>query len=260
MINDTRPIGVFDSGVGGISVLGELVKLMPNENFLFHGDSANAPYGNKPYETVVELTLATARQLVEQSCKCLVIACNTATAAAVNIVRDTYPDIPVIGLEPALKPAVLHSHGGCVLVMATSLTLVEPKFLDLLRRYGSEADIHTLACPGLVEYVERGELESPEFEDFLRGLFAPYMEKRPDSIVLGCTHYPFALTLIRRIFGNDIAVFDGGNGAARETKHQLMLKNIEACADNTGKVIMTNSDPSQIPLSNRLLELIINRI
>ena len=156
MIYDNRPIGVFDSGVGGISVLRELTSIMPNENYIYFGDSLNAPYGTRPLDEVRELTFHTAGHLIGMGCKCLVIACNTATTAAVRALRARYEGVPVIGIEPALKPAVLHKPHGRVLVLATAVTLHEEKFHRLMARYENDADIFTLACPGIVEFVERG--------------------------------------------------------------------------------------------------------
>ena len=215
----TLPIGVFDSGVGGISVLRELMALMPNENYIFFGDSANAPYGTKTLDEVVKLTCKDAAYLYEQGVKAIVVACNTATSAGVKILRERYTDIPVIGIEPALKPAVLSAKHPTVLVMATPMTLREEKFQNLMHRYEQDAEIIPLPCPGLVEFIERGELESEELEHFLRKLFAPY--KKADAVVLGCTHYPFAKKMIGKILGEEVLLFDGGAGTARETKRKL---------------------------------------
>ena len=153
------PIGVFDSGVGGISVLRELVAQMPNENYIFFGDSKNAPYGTKTLEEVQKLTCADAEYLLSRGVKALVVACNTATSAAIRILREKYADMPVIGIEPALKPAVHAGGHPRVLVMATPMTLREEKFHALMQRFGSDAEILRLPCPGLVEYVEQGVLE-----------------------------------------------------------------------------------------------------
>lgn len=216
-----RPIGVFDSGVGGISVLRELVALMPNENYIFYGDSKNAPYGTKTLEEVQQLTCRDAEYMLDQGVKALVVACNTATSAAIQILREKYPDMPVIGIEPALKPAVLAKENPKVLVMATPMTLREEKFRLLMEKYERQAEILPLPCPGLVEFVERGELESAELEAFLRKLFAEYQMQPVDCVVLGCTHYPFVKGMIRRVLGEQVQLFDGGAGTARETHRRL---------------------------------------
>jgi glutamate racemase len=235
------PIGVFDSGVGGISVLRELVKLMPEENFIFFGDSKNAPYGTKSLEEVRALSKKDADFLVEQGVKALVVACNTVTSAAVGILRETYADMPVIGIEPALKPAVLSKPHPRVLVMATPMTLREEKFHQLMLRYEDEADIVRLPCPGLVEFVERGELEGAALEKFLEGLFAPCRIESVDCAVLGCTHYPLVRPAIQKVLGSRVAIFDGGAGTARETRRRLLEAGLKNTAEKPGAVRMENS-------------------
>lgn len=233
------PIGVFDSGVGGISVLRELVALMPNENYIFYGDSANAPYGTKALEQVVELVSNDAKYLYEQGIKALVVACNTATSAGIQILRERYTDIPVIGIEPALKPAVLSKEHPMVLVMATPMTLREEKFRKLMQRFEQDAEIVPLPCPGLMEFVERGELESEALEEYLRKLFAPY--EKVDAVVLGCTHYPFVRNMIQKVLGEEAMLFDGGAGTARETRRQLEEKGLRNPSEERGKVVFENS-------------------
>lgn len=235
------PIGVFDSGVGGISVLRELVALMPNENYIFYGDSKNAPYGTKTLEEVQALTCADAKYLIDQGVKALVVACNTATSAAIQILRDQYPDMPVIGIEPALKPAVLAVESPRVLVMATPMTLREEKFHQLMIKFENRAEILPLPCPGLVEFVEQGELESDELEQFLTGLFAAYQGQPIDCVVLGCTHYPFVKKMIQKVLGDQVRLFDGGAGTARETRRRLMECGLCNPSEERGNVIFQNS-------------------
>lgn len=239
------PIGVFDSGVGGISVLRELVALMPNENYIFYGDSKNAPYGTKTLEEVQALTCADAKYLIDQGVKALVVACNTATSAAIQILRERYPDMPIIGIEPALKPAVLAQENPRVLVMATPMTLREEKFHQLMIKYEDRAQIMPLPCPGLVEFVERGELESVALEQFLTGLFAAYQEQPIDCVVLGCTHYPFVKRMIQKVLGNQVRLFDGGAGTARETRRRLMECDLCNLSEIKGTVILQNSLASE---------------
>ena len=193
-----RPIGVFDSGVGGISVLRELVALMPNENFIFYGDSKNAPYGTKTLEEVRKLTLADAEYLMTQNVKALVVACNTATSAAIHILREKYQkEIPVIGIEPALKPAVSVKENPRVLVMATPMTIRQPKFHHLLDKYKDMAEIVSVECKGLMEYVEHGELHGAELNMYFEEHLRPYLTDDTETIVLGCTHYPFLRPQLR---------------------------------------------------------------
>ena len=247
-------IAVFDSGVGGISVLRHLLRHLPGERFLYFGDSANAPYGSRTTQEVRSLTLAAAEMLTtEYPVKALVIACNTATAAAVKNLRETYPELIVIGIEPALKVAADHYPGGRVGVMATEVTLREEKFDLLLHRFDENCTIAKIPAPGLVQLVEAGRADTPETEALLRELLTPYIGKL-DAVVLGCTHYPFAAKAISRVLGENVVLLDGGDGTARETKRRLeqagLLENGE------GEVCITNSlgDAGMIRLSYELLE------
>ena len=248
------PIGVFDSGVGGISILKELVKLMPNENFIYYGDSANAPYGTKSLEQVMELVCNDAAYLCAKGVKALVVACNTATSVGIKTLRERYQEVmPVIGIEPALKPAVLSKEHPTVLVMATPMTLREEKFHNLMQRFMEQAEIVPLPCPGLMEFVERGELTSDALEQYLSELFSPY--KKIDAVVLGCTHYPFVKEMIRKVIGKNVMLFDGGEGTARETKRQLEVRGMLNTSDEKGTVVFENSANRQelLDLSQNLL-------
>lgn len=249
------PIAVFDSGVGGISVLRELTKQLPQEDFLYLGDSANAPYGDKPAEQVRELTLCAFRRLEKHGFKAIVIACNTATSAAIRLLRERYCTMPVIGIEPALKPAVDRHPGGRVVVMATETTLREEKFARLMAQYRDRCDILSLPCPGVMEYVERGELDSPALEDHLRRLLAPVLVPQPDAIVLGCTHYPFLRPVLRRIVGDTTELIDGSAGTARETARQLRAANLENPQEQGSVTFLnTSEDADMIELCKKLLE------
>ena len=214
-----RPVAVFDSGMGGVSVLRELVRLMPEEDYLYYGDSANAPYGTRSVDDVRALTLRRIGALHARGIKAAVIACNTATSAAVDLLRRTFSDIPIIGMEPAVKPAVLAHPHGRVLVLATPLTLREEKFNALLKQYTSLAEIVKIPCPELVEFVERGDLGSRAVYDYLEQRLGTYRGKA-DAAVLGCTHFPFLRRAIAEVLGNETELFDGGAGTARETARQ----------------------------------------
>ena len=181
-----QPIGVFDSGLGGISVLAEAMSLLPAEDFIYYGDNGNAPYGDKHPDQVLELSRAVVDDLLKRNCKAVLIACNTATSAAAASLRAELT-VPVIGMEPALKPAALMPGQGAVLVLATRMTLRLPKFSGLMELYGQDAQ--PIPCPGLVELVEQGELEGEQVEEMLRGFLAPYLDRPVKAIVLGCTHY-----------------------------------------------------------------------
>lgn len=240
-MKNREPVGVFDSGVGGISVLRELVKIMPNENYLYLGDSKNAPYGTKSLEEVRQLTLNNIDVLLEQGAKSIVVACNTATSAAVAILRKKYPDLPLVGIEPAIKPAVLHKAGSNIVVMATPMTLRQEKFQKLMGKYENQAHIIPLPCPGLMEFVERGDLDGEDLRKYLTELLWTVGEEHIDSIVLGCTHYPFAKDMIAQVVGEDVTIFDGGNGTAREMQRRLSLANRLSDADFKGTVEFMNS-------------------
>ena len=196
-----HPIGVLDSGLGGISVLRELVRLMPEEDYLYFGDSKNAPYGTKTAEEVLRLTRNTVSFLLEQGAKAIVVACNTATSVAIRELRQEYPSIPMIGIEPALKPAVEAKAHSTVLVMATPMTLKKEKFSDLMHRYESDAKIIKVPCPGLVELIEGGVLEGPQMEAYLQKVFAGFGKEHMDAVVLANyanEHAPFAIRAMRR--------------------------------------------------------------
>ena len=246
-------IAVFDSGVGGISVLRHLLRILPGERYLYFGDSANAPYGSRSTEEVRQLTLAAAKKLTsEYSVKALVIACNTATAAAVKEVRAAYPDLVVIGIEPALKVGADHFPGGRIGVMATEVTLREEKFDTLLHRFERSCTIVKIPAPGLVQRIEAGDTDGPETERLLRTILADHIGKL-DALVLGCTHYPFAAKAISRILGEKVRLLDGGDGTARETKRRLEEAGL--LEQGTGEVTIINSAGKEemIRISRKLL-------
>ena len=245
-------IAVFDSGVGGISVLRELVRLMPNEQFLYYGDSANAPYGTRPEEEVLALAMHVADRLMDRGIKALVIACNTATAVAAKKIREKYEDLIVIGIEPALKPAVLGFPEGTVGIIATPVTLSGGKLSRLMARF-PPPDPRLIPAPGLVELVEKGLADSKEMDAFLEPILRPYVGKL-DALVLGCTHYPFVIPAIRRILGDRVRLFDGGEGTARHTMRRLEEAGL--IWDGPGSVQIENSkqDKEILRLSMALLE------
>ena len=219
-------IAVFDSGVGGFSVLRHLEKLLPQECYLYYGDCANAPYGSRSTEEVRALTLAAAEKLVqEHPIKALVVACNTATAAAIRDLRAKYKDLIIIGIEPALKLAADHFPGGRIGVMATEVTLREEKFDSLMQRFDAGCTVEKIPAPGLVELIEDGKIDSVETHQLLEQVLAPHVGKL-DALVLGCTHYPFVAPLIQQILGPSVALLDGGEGTARETKRRLEQANL----------------------------------
>lgn len=249
-------IVVFDSGLGGISVLRELRRLLPREDFLYFGDSALAPYGTRPTEQVRQLTLQHIAALSQPDTKAVVIACNTATSAAISQLRQRYPDRIIIGIEPALKLAAESFPGGRILVMATNVTLREEKFERLTQRFAATHQIIKVPCPGLVELIEQGKLEGPELQNLLQRCLSPHLAQKIDAVVLGCTHYPFVRSAIARIVGGEVCILDGGAGTARETRRRLEAAGLLADG-GTGSVVLQNSlqTPQILALSRRLLEL-----
>lgn len=230
-------IAVFDSGVGGLSVLRHLRQILPNERYIYFGDCANTPYGSRSTEEVRSLTLAAAEKLIgENPIKALVVACNTATSAAIRDLREKYKDLIVIGIEPALKLAADSFPGGRIGVMATEVTLREEKFDILMRRFNSGCTVAKIPAPGLVELIEAGKETFP----LLQNILSPYAGKL-DALVLGCTHYPFAAEAISHILGEQVALLDGGEGTARETKRRLEMANLLCDGTIPGCVILQNS-------------------
>ncbi len=227
-------IAVFDSGLGGLSVLRHLKRIMPNEHYLYYGDCANAPYGVRTAAQVRELTLAAVDHLLKNySIKALVVACNTATAAAIGHLRAIHKELIVIGIEPALKLAADRHPGGTIGVMATQVTLREEKFHNLWQRFAGGCRVYPIEAPGLVELVEAGRENSPEARLLLQNILSPYVGKL-DALVLGCTHYPFAAGPIREIFGEGTELLDGGDGTARETRRRLEQAELLAPPLQTG--------------------------
>lgn len=218
--NHNQPIGVFDSGVGGLSVLQRIRVELPHETLLYIADSGHAPYGNKPVEFIVRRSLAITEFLLERGVKAVVVACNTATAAAIAQLRARF-DIPIIGIEPALKPAVATTRTGVVGILATGNTVASDKFANLLDRHGHQARVLVQPCPGLADCVERGDLRGPRPRALLARYLQPLLEQNADTLVLGCTHYPFLLPLIQGLAGPEVTILDPGPAVARQLRHRL---------------------------------------
>jgi glutamate racemase len=249
-------IAVFDSGVGGVSVLRHLRRMLPQEHFLYYGDDANAPYGLHTTQEVRELTMAAVNKLMTNfSVKALVVACNTATSAAINQLREAYPEKIVVGIEPALKPAADRFPGGHIGIMATQVTLREKKLSDLLARYGENCTISRIPAPGLVELVEQGLGNTPQAESLLRPIFESYRGKL-DALVLGCTHYPLAEAAISNILGERTLLLDGGEGTARQTRRRLAEAGLLNGGEEMGTVRMehSGSNPHFAELVRTLME------
>lgn len=251
------PIGFFDSGVGGLSVLREAIRIMPNENYIYFGDSLNAPYGVKKVEEIRELTFNAIKVLLDKGVKGVVVACNTATSAAVADLRIEYPDIPLVGIEPAIKPAVELDKDGDILIMATPMTLEQNKFNFLMNKYKEKANIMPVPCAGLVEFIESGILDGVELEKYLREKLNIYVNREISSIVLGCTHYPFIKDALSNVVGDRVAILDGGLGTAKEIQRRLGEKGLLSDNKNRGSVKVYNSLNTKeiIDLSYRLIDI-----
>lgn len=255
------PIGFMDSGLGGISVLKAAVQIMPNEDFIYFGDSKNAPYGVKDRERIRELTFHVVKKLMKQGIKGLAVACNTATSAAVKDLRLMYPDLPLVGIEPAIKPAVSQYKGGEILVLATPMTIRQEKFHNLLGLYKEQAHIIPVPCAGLMEFVEEGHLDGEFLDAYFSKYLLPYITDKTETIVLGCTHYPFLRPHLREFLGNRrIEIIDGSMGTAKELKRRLGEKNLLHAEKREQKIIFENSMEKQemIDLSWQLLRLPID--
>ncbi|WP_405120263.1 glutamate racemase [Pseudomonas leptonychotis] len=227
------PIGVFDSGVGGLSVLREIRTLLPNESLLYIADSGHVPYGEKSPEFIRERCRVLAEFLLAQGAKALVLACNTATVAGVAELRERYPQLPLVGMEPAVKPAAAATTSGVVGVLATTGTLKSAKFAALLDRFASDVRVITQPCPGLVEQIEAGELDSAATRELLQGFVAPLLAEGCDTLILGCTHYPFIKPLLRSLVPESISLIDTGPAVARQV--QRLLADHDLLANGTAQ-------------------------
>ncbi len=246
------PVAVFDSGAGGIAVLRAIRTRMPQEELLYFGDSANAPYGEKSSEEIKSLVLSHADQLLSRA-KALVLACNTATAVAAIELRRRYPDAIVIGMEPALRSALCVAEHPRVLVMATDVTLREGKFASLVQRHEKCCTVFTLSAPEIVRMVEQGEENSPRMGVYVGELLAPYRELSLDAVVLGCTHFCFVRRTIESALGGNVPVFDGVSGTVAQLARRLSAADLLTDRATRGAVRMTSSNSRALPLFARLL-------
>ena len=247
-----RPIGMFDSGVGGISVLREAVAQLPHEHFIFYGDTANAPYGTKTRQQVLHLAGNVVEALLRHDVKAIVIACNTATSAAAAELRRQY-DFPIIGMEPALKPAARFHQDGIVLSLATPGTIGGEKYADLLKRYGD--GVVSLPCPGLMEFAERGELDTPALHAYFDALLAPYRDRKIEAAVLGCTHYVFLKEALGKHLPG-VPLLDGNLGTVRRLHDLLQERGELADEAKDGRVtLLSSGGRDAVRLMERLLNM-----
>ena len=241
MVKDA-PIGVFDSGVGGLSVLDEIKQLLPNESLLYVADCGHVPYGEKTPAFIRERSRRVAEFFREKGAKAFVIACNTATVAAVAELRQDYPDWPLVGMEPAVKPAAAATRSGVVGVLATTGTLQSAKFAALLDRFATDVRVITQPCPGLVELIETGDLTSPALRHLLQGYVEPLVSAGCDTIILGCTHYPFLKPLLAEMLAPSIILIDTGAAVARQLKRLLGERDLLASGNPQLAQFWTSGD------------------
>ncbi|MFQ6573144.1 glutamate racemase [Pseudomonas sp. UM16] len=242
----TAPIGVFDSGVGGLSVLAEIQRLLPNESLLYVADCGHIPYGEKSPEFIRQRCRLVAEFFRGQGAKAMVLACNTATVAAVADLREQYPDWPLVGMEPAVKPAAAATRSGVVGVLATTGTLQSAKFAALLDRFASDVRVVTQPCPGLVECIEAGDLGSPTLRELLEGYVKPLLEAGCDTLILGCTHYPFLKPLLAQMVPPSIAIIDTGAAVARQLQRLLSERQLLSLGPARDAQVWTSSSPEHL--------------
>ncbi len=251
-----QPVGVFDSGLGGISVLRALTNLLPAEDFIYFADAAHAPYGERTEREIRALTTVQIDRMAAAGVKAVVLACNTATSAACVPLRRKYRQLLIIGIEPALKPAILSREKPRVVVMATDATLRQKKFERLMKRFKDAGEIIKLPCPLLVQFVERGEMQSAALSFYLERQFSGILQTPIDCVVLGCTHFPFVRDAIQNTVGQAVQIFDGAAGTARELKRRLQKADALRDEVRTGVIKWQSSslDPCYIERAKTLYE------
>lgn len=222
-MSEQNPIGIFDSGVGGLSVAKEIRQLLPLEDIIYYADSAYCPYGDKDPHIVRRREQAIVEFLLAQGAKLIVVACNTASSTGLEGLRKMFT-VPIVGMEPAVKPAVAATKNGKIGVLATCLTIGGDRFAALVKRYAENTKVITQPCPGLVELIENGKLEEPETEEVLKGFLQPVLEQGADTVVLGCTHYPFLRPMVERMAGPKVSVIDTGLAVAKQV-HRVLRDN-----------------------------------
>jgi glutamate racemase len=246
------PIGVFDSGVGGLSVAREIRRLLPSEEILYFADTAYCPYGGRPLEEIRDRSLAVARELERRGAKTIVVACNSASGAALETLREEL-EIPIVGLEPAIKPGVAATRSGKVGVLATAATLQAERFDRLASTFATNVELFPQACPGLVELVEAGETSGEMVQAALEPLLAPLRDAGVDTIVLGCTHYPFLAGAVREVMGANVAILDSGGAVARQVERVLGEHRALQTVGEGRITLLTSGDPASVrPVAERL--------
>jgi len=249
------PIGVFDSGVGGLSVLRAICRQLPAQDVIFFGDQGHVPYGARSMEEIQAFSESITRYLLGQSARLIVVACNTASAAALHYLRRTFPQVPFVGMEPAVKPAAEQTRTGVVGVLATPATFQGKLYASVVERFAQGVILLQDTCPGLVQQIEAGDLDGPKTHNILEKALLPMLERHIDTVVLGCTHYPFVIPLIQEIVGSEVRVIDPAPAVARQTVRLLEGLGNLSIANKIGRTrYRTSGDPHQF---ERLLQCLI---
>jgi glutamate racemase len=243
----TSPIGIFDSGIGGISVLRAVREQMPEESVLYFGDQQHIPYGPRPMEQIRNFSEAITKFLLERDAKIIVVACNTASAAALKHLREKFPNVQFVGMEPAVKPAAEHTHTGKVGVLATPATFQGALYASVVERFANGVELFQNTCNGLVQQIEQGNLEGKQTRKILESALLPMLEKNIDTVVLGCTHYPFVIPLIQAIVGENVRVIDPAPAVAKQTKRLLEVRGTRNTSGDKGNIkFYTSGNPDEL--------------
>lgn len=241
-VSSRSSIGVFDSGVGGLSVLRAIRQALPHEDLLYLGDQAHVPYGPRAKSQLQDFSIAITEFLLAQDAKLIVVACNTASAVALRKLRERFPEVPFVGMEPAVKPAAEQTHTGKVAVLATPTTFAGELYASVVERFGQGVQFYQDACPGLVEQIEQGDLQSAATRQILEAALSPMLQAEIDTVVMGCTHYPFVIPLIEDIVGPDVRVIDPAPAIARQVQRLLTERDQLNPADSAGRLTFFTSD------------------
>ena len=244
MSDKKSPIGIFDSGVGGLSVLRAVRAQMPEESVIYFGDQGHIPYGPRPMEQIRDFSEAITNFLLSRDAKIIVVACNTASAAALKYLREKFPDVPFVGMEPAVKPAAETTQTGKVGVLATPATFQGALYASVVERFANGVELFQNTCNGLVQQIEQGNLHGSETRKILEDALSPMLEKNIDTVVLGCTHYPFVIPLIQEIVGEKVRVIDPAPAVAKQVKRLLDAGGMRNDSSERGDVrFYTSGDP-----------------
>ena len=245
-MTQSKPIAIFDSGVGGLSVYRHIRSLLPNESIIYIADQKHVPYGPRTQQKLIQLSRAITRFLLSQQAKMVVVACNTATAAALKDLRAQFPEIPFVGMEPAVKPAAQQTKSGKVGVLATVQTLSSERYASLMHRFASHVQVLENPCVGLVDKIEAGEISVNGTEALLRSCLNPMLASGVDTVVLGCTHYPFVLPLIEEIVGTAVTIIDPAPAVARQTARIVQKHNLGTTATTLPTIRMITTGPVNV--------------